>query len=148
MSTYIYNSTEVDCFIAGMPIKRGRADGDFLKIEQVGDDSVETIGADGDVCVSMTNDDRATVTIILMQSSPENDVLSSLRRSQKLGQSGAGIGALLVKDRSGRAVFKANACWIVKGPARAFGKQGGTREWTFRVSKLDATDGGNKPLGV
>lgn len=148
MATYIYNSDEVDIFVANLPIKRGRADGEFLKIENEGDDFTHKVGTDGDVVISKTNNNVATITIVLMQSSPENDVLSNLRKSMKRGQTGAGVGPFLAKDRSGRAIHQGNACWIVKPPTRGFGKEAGTREWTLRVANLDSTDGGNTQIGV
>ncbi len=137
-----YDPDQVTIAIAGIPI-HGFADGSFCTITQEADAFSDVVGTDGEVTRSRTNDRRATCTVKLMQSSDSNDLLSALYNSDILGQNGAGVGAFLVRDRNGRALFTADACWVMKAPDVDFDRTATAREWTIRIAKLVRFDGGN-----
>jgi hypothetical protein len=141
----IYNAKEVTITVAGIPIHKsgGYADGEFVRIEKEADDVLDAVGTDGEVTASLSNDDRHTITIILMQSSASNDVLSSLRARMIATRLRQGVGAIQIGDGSGRALYRGAKCWIRKPPNAAFAKEPGTREWTLRVEGLTRVDGGN-----
>lgn len=144
----VYDADQVSISIAGIPILSGFADGEFLKIEQEADDFTDKVGTDGEVTRSKTNDRRATVTILLMQSSAGNAALSALSNVDRLAPNGAGVGSLLVRDRLGTAVYSAAQAWISKPPDVSFDREATSREWTLRVADLTRNDGGNfGPLG-
>jgi hypothetical protein len=129
--------------VAGLPIESGFDDGEFLRIEQEADDFVDKAGTDGEVTRSKTNDRRATITIILMQSSDGNALLSGLNNIDRLAGNGAGVGPLLVRDRQGTALYAAAECWISKPPDVSFDREPTAREWTLRCASLERFDGSN-----
>lgn len=139
----IYDANEVTIVIAGIPIDGGFADGEFLRIEQDSDDFTDVVGTDGEVTRSKTNDRRATVSLILMQSSSGNAVLSALNLLDKKTGGGAGVGPFLVRDKQGTSLYSASKCWIAKPPNVSFGREAGPREWKIRVADLERLDGGN-----
>ena len=77
----VVDPAKMSISFAGRPIT-GWADGDYLDIDNDTDAFTDAVGTDGDVTRVRTNDDRATVTITLMQSSPVNDVLSAIHVSR------------------------------------------------------------------
>lgn len=142
MSTKHYDADQVTVAIAGIPIS-GYADGEFLTLTMESDAFTDVVGTDGDVTRSKTNDRRATCTVKLMQSSDSNDLLSALYNTDQKAPNGAGVGAFLIKDRQGRSLFAATACWIMKAPDISLDRTATAREWTIRVAELERFDGGN-----
>lgn len=139
----VYNPDQVQVVVAGIPVTKGWNDGPFLKIEQNEDSFTEQVGTDGEVTRSRTNNRTHTVTLTLMQSSDVNDLLSALHTLDINTPGGAGIGPLLVKDGSGRALYLAEKCWIKKPPAVEFGREAGPREWVISTNDLIRFDKGN-----
>jgi hypothetical protein len=142
MSTKYYDADQVTVSIAGIPLS-GYAEGEFLRIEQETDDFDDVAGTDGEVTRSKTNDARANVTVLLMQSSDSNDLLSALSNTDRRAPNGAGVGAFLVRDRNGRALYTAPACWVKRPPNATFDRTATAREWLIRVANLERFDGGN-----
>ena len=140
----VYNADEVTVVLGPALIESGLADGEFVRVEQESDDTVDVVGVDGEVSVSRTNDKRTDVTIIVMSTSSGNDslsVLSNLIRTVP-GMVG-GIVPLKVKDRNGRALYTAENAWIKKPPDVSYDRQATPREWTVRAAHLIRYDGGN-----
>lgn len=146
--TKAYSGSDVSVYVNGILIRGGLADGEFLRIEQDTDDFTDVVGTDGEVTRSKSNDRRATATLILMQSSDDNDLLSQLSNLDRNSPGGAGVGSFQVRDQSGRARYNAAACWISKPPSVSFGREAAPREWTIRIAKLERVDGGNISIGV
>lgn len=139
-----YDSNQVTVIICGIPMVGGYADGEFLRIENDADLFTDVVGTDGEVTRSPTNDGRALATLILMQSSDSNDILDGIASRDANAPNGAGVGEFLVRDNSGRAIYKARTCWIKKRPNPSFGREAGPREWQIRIPKFDTrVDGGN-----
>ncbi len=143
MGFKVYDANEVTVSIAGLPIDSGFDDGEFVRIEQEADDFIDKVGTDGEVTRSKTNDRRATVAIILMQSSDGNALLSGLNNIDRLAGNGAGVGPFLVRDRQGTSLYAAAECWISKPPDVSFDREPTAREWTLRVASLERFDGSN-----
>lgn len=143
MSFKVYDADQVTVIICGVPMVGGYADGEFLRLESDSDLFSDVAGTDGEVTRSKTNDGRATATLILMQSSDSNDLLSTIANNDKNKPNGAGVGEFLVRDNSGRAIYKAPSCWIKKEPQPSFGREATSREWVIRIPKLTRVDGGN-----
>ena len=78
----IYDPDQVSLSLAGIPID-GYADGEFVRIERETDVFSDVAGSNGEVARSKTNDNRGTVTFILMQTSKTNDLLSALYNLEK-----------------------------------------------------------------
>lgn len=143
MGFKVYDANEVSIIFAGLLIDSGFDDGEFLRIEQEADDFIDKVGTDGEVTRSKTNDRRTTLTILLMQSSVGNALLSGLSNIDRLAGNGAGVGPLLVRDKQGTFVFSAAECWISKPPNVSFDREATSREWTLRCANPERFDGGN-----
>ena len=143
----VYNADEVTLTIAGALIESGYADGEFLRVEQDSDDFVDVVGTDGEVAVGRTNDRRATITVLLMQTSDGNDVLSALSNLARSSPGLAGAGPLYIRDRNGRTVYRSSSCWIAKPPDASFDRTATSREWKIRCDRLVRFDGGNTSTG-
>lgn len=143
MGFKVYDANEVTVSIAGLPIESGYDDGEFCRIEQEADDFTDKAGTDGEVTRSKTNDRRATISVILMQSSAGNALLSGLNNIDRLAGNGAGVGPLLVRDRQGTSLYAAAECWISKPPDVSFDREPTAREWTLRCANLERFDGSN-----
>lgn len=137
-----YDPDQVTVSFAGYNIT-GFADGEFVRVEQESDNFSDVVGSDGHVTRSKTNDRRANVMFILMQSSMSNDVLSALANDDLANSGGYGVKALVVKDLQGDTVFRAEKAWISRPPDATFDKEATSREWTIRCAKLVRFDGGN-----
>lgn len=143
MSTKVYDSNQVSLSFMGVPIDSGYADGEFLTLEQAEADFDSVVGTDGEVTRSKTNNHSATITLKLMQSSDGNLALSVINTLDKSVPNGAGIGAMLIRDRQGTSVYSAAHCWISKPPDVSFDKTAKDRSWTLMCSDLVRVDGGN-----
>jgi hypothetical protein len=139
----IYDSSEVSIIFAGIPIDGGYGEDEFLRVAPASDDFSDVVGVDGSVTRSKTNDRRAEVTITLMQSASANDALSVLRNLDINTPGGAGVGPLMIRDKSGRALYAATKAWIAGPPEASFKKGPEARVWKLRCAKLDRFDGGN-----
>lgn len=137
-----YDADQVNLSIAGFPIESGFADGEFIRIEQEADDFTDVVGTDGEVARSKSNDRRATITVILMQTSSGNQALSALSNLDRITPNGAGIAPLLIEDGNGDALYTASSAWVMKPPDVSFDREATSREWTIRVGDLVRNDAG------
>lgn len=139
----VYDADQVTIMIAGLLIDSGYDDGEFLRIEPEAPDFVDKVGTDGEVTRSKTNDRRATVSVILMQTSIGNAILSALNNTDRVGQNGAGVGPFLVRDKQGTSLYAGPECWISQPPTVSFDREPTAREWTIRVANMERFDGSN-----
>ncbi len=142
--TKVYNPDEMTIAVGPVLIENGFADGEFIRVEQESDDTEDVAGTDGEVAVSRTNDRRATITIILMQTAAANaglSTLSNLARSAP-GMTGA-IVPLLIRDRNGATLYTGQNAWVRRAPDASFDRTATGREWQIRVADLIRVDGGN-----
>jgi hypothetical protein len=135
-----YDAKSVTVSLAGINVQ-GFADGEFVTIQQEANDFEDVVGSDGEVSRAPTNDNRATVTFVLMQTSPTNQLLSALLRLDKATPGGAGVGALIIRNRlSGGEIYRANHAWIQKPPDVSMDRGPTPRTWTIRANLSDRTD--------
>lgn len=143
MSTKVYDADQITIAFGGVALK-GLAEDDVVTIEQDTDDFTDVVGIGGEVTRSKTLDRRATITIRLMQTSDSNDLLSAISNADVKAANGAGISAIMVRDRgTGRALFAGPESWIAKPPQVVYGRSAKVREWKLRVANLERYDGGN-----
>jgi hypothetical protein len=138
-TTYDFDALTV---ALGAIIVDGFQDGEGVSIE-TGETFTDKVGIDGKVTRSKKFDRTATVTIKLMQSSASNDLLSELHILDRDAPNGAGVVPLVIRDSSGRSVYKADQAWVAQAPAVSFDQEAGAREWVIRCAKLVRIDGGN-----
>lgn len=137
-----YDPDQVTVSFAGI-VLQGFADGSFVTVSQETDNFTDVVGSDGEVSRSKTNDRRATITFKLMQTSSSNALLSAIANADLAAPAGAGVGQLMVRDRQGTSLYRADEAWISKPPDVDFDRGATSREWTLRCAKLERTDGGN-----
>lgn len=140
MTIRTYDSKQVVITI-GSHVVTGYADDTFVSIEENGDGTDHTIGANGEMARSMSQDRTCKVTLTLQQTSPSNDVLSSLVDADRL--SGNGLFAVSIADLRGSTVLTDSNSFIAKKAASAFAAKAGTREWAITTSnEVEFTVGG------
>ena len=144
MTVKVYNPDEVSLIVGPVLIASGFADGEFIRIEQESDDSEDVAGTDGEVAVSRTNDRRATITILLLQTADANQGLSVLSNLYRTAPgSVGGIVPAFVKDQNGASVYAAENAWVMRPPDASYDRTATTREWQIRCANLKRNDGGN-----
>jgi hypothetical protein len=141
-----YDPKAVQIVIAGIPIIEGFADGEFIRIERTTELFTTTIGTDGEVVRNRSNDNRALVTLLLLQTSSGNDVLSQLHNADRNRFNGAGVGQFLCVDGNGGSIYQAAECWVRKMPDVAFDREATSREWEIEIATLEDFTGGLSPI--
>lgn len=142
MALKIYDPNEVSASFAGIPIQ-GWGEDTMIEITMESDGFSDVVGVDGEVSRSKSSDRRATVKFTLMQTSDTNDLLDGIANLDANTPGGAGVGALSIRDGSGRAVYEGPQSWISRAPDVTFGSTAGDRVWTIRAARLVREDKGN-----
>jgi len=146
--TRVYNGDEVS-IIFGPVIITGFADGEFLRVEQETDDFDSVAGTDGEVAVSKTNDRRGTVTIMLLQTTLANQLLSDLRNAGlTVPNSLVAFNPLLIRDNTGTTLYTEESAYIGKAPDASFDRTAQPREWMIKCPHLVRVDGTNNLAGL
>lgn len=143
MSTKTYDPALYTVVIAGVPIKKGYADGEFINIKRDTDAFTDVAGADGEVARAKQKDKRATCTLTLLQTAEANALLSTLALLDETVDNGGGVGPFLLKDRGGLSVHAAESCWVKRLPDVVLDKNVTARAWEIRIASLDGFEGGN-----
>ncbi len=138
MTLKIYDATEVDISFAGIPITGGFADGEFVRIERETEKFGDVVGTDGEVTRNSNKDDRATVTVILMQTAASNAVLRGLINADDATPGGSGVGALLINSarNDGGLLHEGAESWVMTPTDHSYDREATSREWQIRVAKL------------
>ncbi len=132
-----YDPDDLSVVFNGIPIE-GFAEDDCIDIEFDSDGYQDQIGADGHVMRYKSCDQRATITFILMATSPSNKLLSAMYNADIKAPNGMGVGPIMIRDTRGVTVFMGTSAWIQKMPKSTLGQKLGNREWKIRVAKLEA----------
>ena len=132
-----YDPEEYSVIFNGIPIE-GFAKDNYLDIEFDAEGYQDQIGADGHVVRYKSSDQLATVTFVLMPSSPSNKLLSVMYNADIKSPNGIRVGPLLIRNTQGATVLMGSQAWIQKMPKFTLGKEIGVREWIVRVAKLEA----------
>jgi len=143
MTVATYQPDFVTVAFQGVPIT-GFAPDTFVSATRNNDSFNIRVGAGGDATRAKSGDKSGRVTITLLGSSASNAALSAISKLDE--QTGAGVGALLVKDLSGADVITAGTAWIVKPPNIEKGTEETNREWVFETDNLEMVAGGNVPV--
>lgn len=140
----VYNPDEVTIIVGPVLIRSGFADGEFLRVEGEADTVGDVVGTDGEVAISRSNDKRATVMILLMQTALANQGLSVLSNLAANSPNMAGaIVPFEANDNNGTAIYAAENAWVRKPPDAGYDRTAQTREWPIRCASLVRNDGAN-----
>lgn len=131
-----------DCIITadGIDIK-GFADGDFFSFEPAQDAVTKTVGSDGEVAFSDTNDESGTVTITLMAGAPSNRDLMGLYNTKAVFE-------LSFENLNGGSSFFCRDARIGKLPPLTAGRENGTTEWMILCAHARVSHGAAARVGV
>jgi hypothetical protein len=133
LSTFSYAPDKVVVLVAGVPLT-GFGEDESITIEPRSELSTSKVGIDGDVTRSLNTDRRCRITIRLMQSSPSNDVLSTLVGVDLV--SGGRMFPVTVMDLLGRTLIVAAQSWIAERPTVTFAREASEWEWVFETGSL------------
>jgi hypothetical protein len=137
---YTYSPEEVSVVVGGIRLS-GFADGTFVTVSRDEQAFNKVTGADGKTSRSKTANRTGTITIVLQQTSPSNDVLSALALADEL--SNAGVVPTLIKDGSGRTLHAAPTSWVQQVPDHSMSKDIENVEWVMDCAAIDSFIGGN-----
>lgn len=104
--TKIHDLSQVTLAIGGYTLS-GYGDGGAVKVEPVSPATESSIGADGQVTYSRTNDRRAKVTVTVRQNSVAHKHLHTLMLAQQTAPVLAPLAFLLINAQTGERVSSA-----------------------------------------
>lgn len=138
MGIKTFNPKKVTITLAsalGSHIVKGFDNGEFVGFEFESEAYTHEAGADGEEARFKNNDRRATLRIILLQSSDSNKYLSDVENLDRI--SDGGVMGLYLKDATTGEFIASDACWVKKRAAwsRDVGKTSMT--WELSVKSPD-----------
>lgn len=134
MSVKSYDPGRVSLILFGQRMS-GFADGSMIEVSRTTAARSSVAGADGEVCVVESRDDRATVKVTLLQSSVSNAILSAAEAAKTKA-------AFLVKDLDGASLCEAPNAWVTKPADFKRGKELAEVEWELEVDHVRITHAG------
>lgn len=138
-----YDPDQMTIAMGNILIADGFADGEFIRREWNAEPITKVVGTGGQVARSKSRDKSGTITITLLQTADENDLLSALHNTDMEAPNGAGIVPFFMRDRQGRATFTAAEAWVAAPPKPVFSRGAEAREWKIDYAEGIAFDGGN-----
>lgn len=135
-----FNPKDVSVVVGGR-VLTGIGPDTFVSAERENDSFTKQVGASGEVGRADNNDRTGTITLTLMQTSPDNDFLSGLNVADELN--GSGVTNVLIRDANGTTLIESAESWVRKPATAEFSRELGTREWMIDCAELFMTIGGN-----
>ena len=136
-----YSPDDLQVIIGGFPIS-GFAKGTFVSVERASDGSSLVTGINGTGARAKNRDRSGIVSLVLLQTSPSNDILSEFYSLDELSPKGQTL-TLMVKDVTGSTIASSDAIWIKKLPKIEFSETIMNREWSFEGLNIFKHVGGN-----
>lgn len=138
ISTYSFNDVIVT--FNGVRIQGFSEDG--ITIEPVNAERfTSSVGADGEVCHSLSGDTRYRVTVSLMQCSLGNQTLANVFNADINTPGGAGIGVFRIDNLRNGDVYHSSFARIVSIPSITLSTEVGTQEWIIEACDLSFEPG-------
>jgi len=135
-----YDPKQVSIVVGGR-VLTGIGPDTFISVERENDSFTKQVGASGEVGRANNNDRSGTITLTLMQVSPDNDYLSALVAADELNLSG--VTNVLVRDANGTTLHESAESWIRKPATSEMARELGTVEWVIDCAELFMFTGGN-----
>lgn len=136
-----YAPSEVTITMAGLYSVTGFAEGTFVKIVKDTQQITTVRAMDGSMSRIKSPDKGWKIEISLAQSSPANDILSTLWNVDNV--TGMGKFPLMIKDGSGSTMFMAATSWVEELPDIVFSNQMEVRTWRLAATDVLVNVGGN-----
>lgn len=138
-----YDPTLIAIIFAGITVE-GFADGEFVTVEHDSDAFSDVVGTDGGVSRARSSDERGTITVKLMQTSPTNAAFSAMMQADLDAPGGAGVAPVVVTDLLNEATkHSAMEAWILRPTEASYDRTVGSREWKIRCANLKSFVAGN-----
>lgn len=138
-----YDPKKVILTVGGTPIS-GYTDGTFLQVTPNSPTFTRSVGADGEVVRSKSNDNTHTITITLQQSSISNDYLSILADADK--KTNRGMVPVNIKDANGTSQAFWPQCWVESDPDWNYDKEHQERSWVLHTGQQTGATYGGIPV--
>lgn len=129
---FTYNCSKVKIALGSHAVT-GYAEDSFVVIEPIDAGVTSKAGCDGEIVRSVDPNERFTVKITLLQSSPTHRFL--LNRYKQDKKDGNGNFPILINDLTGKEKFSADAAWVTKLPAKTNGKESQNKEWVIETGQ-------------
>ena len=125
METYI--PKDIVLVVGVVPVT-GFADGTFINVEQVNDETTFHYGIDG-VSRSISGDGAYRITFTLRQSSLSNDALTLMFKTDRQTKGIVPV-PLTIQDLNGTSKLASPSIGLERYPAQPFAKEISPREWS------------------
>ena len=119
------------------------AEGTFLTISRNDDMFKEYIGSSGEQAWSKSNNRSALVKLTLIQTSDDNDYLSSVAIMDEVTNNG--ILPLIIHDLLGTSGYFSKWAYAKRIADASYSKEIQGREWNIFCASMNMFDGGNVP---
>jgi Protein of unknown function (DUF3277) len=145
-SPKVYSPDRVVVSLGGIPLGKGYAEDDMVKVTFNSPSFSHKVGADGTVTRAKSLDRSALVELSLMQGSAANDTCQQLLDNDRNTPGGAPATAFMLADLDGNTLVEAPVAWIEDRPEISFKKGIETRVWKIRLANAEDKQGGNNSL--
>lgn len=135
-----YSPCRMVVSVAGRVIE-GFSENDIVSVTRDTNLFTKTIGAAGEVARAKHCNTAGTITISLLQTSQDNDFLSSLANTDHA--TGKGQVPVYIEDQDGSTKYASTQAWVQKMPDADFGNDIRSRVWVFDCADLSIHHGGN-----
>lgn len=131
-----YSPKRVILTIYGKQIQ-GFSDNDMVTVVKDEDSFAKYIAVDGEVSRSHNPSSSGKFTITLNQTSPANQLLSTLLLADIADNTGKLVFGVSLRDLNSSGTFYyGHDCWVSKMPDSGFNKAIGTREWVIETKTM------------
>lgn len=139
MNTFSFKDTIL--LVNGVEITGYDEGDDIITLARLGDSASHTIGADGEMTVSLSADRSGEVTFNIMQTSASNPILSGLITAQ---ENGIFVPVFVqFKDTRGGDIGSGTQGYIPKPADMTRGNSAQSQEWKIVVERLDLLHAGS-----
>lgn len=129
---FTYNCSKVKIALGSHAVT-GYAEDSFVAIEMLDAGVTSKAGCDGEIVRSVDPNERLTVKITLLQSSPTHKFLLNKYKQDK--KDGSGTFPILINDLTGKEKVSADIAWVAKLPPKTNGKESQNKEWTLETGQ-------------
>lgn len=129
---FTYNCSKVKIALGSHAVT-GYAEDSFVVVEPLDNGVTSKAGCDGEIVRSVDPNERLTVKITLLQSSPTHKFLLNKYKQDK--KDGSGTFPLLINDLTGKEKVSADMAWVTKLPAKTNGKESQNKEWVLETGQ-------------
>lgn len=126
-----FDPDAVDCILFLTPVG-GFGENDAIDFDPGEEGFTAIRGVDGDVTRTKIVGKMGELSVTLMQTSKANDVLSAIHNADLLANGGAGVGAIMIKDRNGTSLLTCDTAWIKAFPKLKHGKAPSENVWIIQ----------------